>query len=150
MKRYFILLFAFLFAGCGEFVKVGGKVVYQDGTPVKAGIVYFENDTNAYRGTVQEDGSFRLGRYKDGDGIPKGKYDAYITGSYDEEFSETTGAIIKRTFYLDQKYQDKHKSGLSFEITKTIKDLAIIVDKPTTPVFENKQPQDKKINIPLP
>jgi hypothetical protein len=139
MKNYFVLLFALFFIGCGDHVKVGGKVVYQDGTPVKAGIVYFEDDVNSYRGTIQDNGSFRLGRYKDGDGIPKGKYDAYITGSYDEEISEETGAIIKMTFYIDPKYQDKNKAGLSFEITKSVKDLSIVVDKPTTPVVENKQ-----------
>jgi hypothetical protein len=139
MKNYFILLFVLLSAGCSDLVKVGGKVVYPDGEPVKAGIVYFEDSSKSYRGTIQEDGSFRLGRFKDGDGIPKGKYEAYITGSYDEEFSETSGAITKRTRYIDQRYQVKEQAGLSFEITKSTKDLSVVVDKPTIEVIENKQ-----------
>jgi hypothetical protein len=132
MKPYFALLFLLLSAGCSDFVNVGGKVVYQDGEPVKAGIVYFEDSQNSYRGTIQNDGSFKLGQYQDGDKIPKGKYAAYITGSYDEEFSETSGAIIKRTYYVDPKYQDKNQAGLSFEITKTIKDLSIVVEPAKT------------------
>jgi hypothetical protein len=141
MKKYLILLFVLFCVGCGEHVKVSGKVVYHDGEPVKAGIVYFEDDLKSYRGTIQDNGSFRLGRYKDGDGILKGKYDAYITGSYEEVISEQTGAIVKITYYIDPKYQDKNKAGLSFEITKSVKDLLIVVDKPTTPTIENKQPK---------
>jgi len=67
--------------GCNRNCPLKGKVTYQDGTPITAGMVNFASDTSLSRGKIRPDGSYTVGTLKDADGIPKGTYKVYITGA---------------------------------------------------------------------
>lgn len=61
--------------GCGDAnrVKVQGTVTFSDdGSPLKRGVVCFDNDKAMARGTVQPDGSYVIGIGNDGRGLEPG------------------------------------------------------------------------------
>jgi hypothetical protein len=59
---------------------VSGKVVLEDGTPLKTGTVEFASVDGVHtaRGSIQSDGSFRLTTFSDGDGAVAGTHDAVV------------------------------------------------------------------------
>jgi hypothetical protein len=144
----FVLLFV---SGCGQ-IKVEGKVIFPDGTPLSAGKVVFENATDAFTGNIQEDGTFRLGVYKDGQGIPAGKYRVAISSAF-EKLVSNNAAIQKPTkdnlpkikkrrtiqrsnkapefkFLVAEKYRSVATSGIEYDIQKNTKNISIVVEKP--------------------
>jgi len=70
-------------AGCGSdrvpTYPVSGKVVFEDGSPVKYGTIEAESQygTTAV-GTIQEDGSFVLGTYESDDGAAEGPHNVIV------------------------------------------------------------------------
>lgn len=83
MKSVFPLVFFLLILvpGCGKNAPLKGKVTYEDGTPIKVGMVNFTTETHLSRGKIQSDGTYVVGTIKDKDGLPPGKYKVYITGA---------------------------------------------------------------------
>jgi len=86
MKRYLPVFVGMVLGmsvgGCGNGnYPLQGKITYEDGTPITAGMVNFDSGTSLSRGKIRPDGSYVVGTLKDSDGIPKGSYKVYITGA---------------------------------------------------------------------
>jgi hypothetical protein len=69
-------------SGCGSGFKVTGKVTFSDGQPLTVGKVIFTNGQISAYGKINSNGEYRLGLIKDGDGIPAGTYQVYITEAF--------------------------------------------------------------------
>ena len=135
-----IAFFALFVVGCGD-PSVSGKVLLADGTPVTAGKVYFESGSFAATGTIQKDGSYRMGTTKEGNGVPTGKYKVAIMGAVLNEFpdsdKEQKGGLGMITIrkpivfinLVDQKYTSVATSGLEIEVKGSMKH-DIVVDPP--------------------
>jgi hypothetical protein len=125
-------LFLAMATGCGsgKTAPVGGKVVFKDGTPLTAGQVVFrpvdEKLQVSARGDIEQDGTFILGTYKDGDGAVPGKYQALINPPPRPKKREK--AIGKPI--IDPRFSSYETSGLEFEVTNRKNDFTIVVDKP--------------------
>jgi hypothetical protein len=80
---FMLLMFVLLtgFAGCSGNTPLGGKVTFEDGTPLTAGIVIFDNGVNTSRAPIQADGTFKVGTVKNNDGIPPGIYRVSIANA---------------------------------------------------------------------
>ncbi len=131
----------FFIVGCGD-PSVSGKVTLSDGTPVTTGKVYFENGGFAATGTINKDGSYRIGKNKDGDGVPRGQYKIAIMGaiinSFPDEPDNTQnvkmgGLIVRKpvTFQnlVHPKYTSVNTSGLEIEVKGSMKH-DIVVEPP--------------------
>ena len=127
MKQYhfFTIIFAFvLFAGCGGgFVPTGGKVTYEDGTPVPYGGVVFETGGFMADGAIRPDGTYTLSSLKPGDGLPAGTYRVSISGTqYDEN--------DRRIEHVDPKFANPETSGLTAEVARGQSQFDFTVTKP--------------------
>ena len=69
-------------AGCGNNIKVSGKVTLTDGTPVPGGRIVFISGVNQGKGNIGPDGTYRLSFQKKDDGIPPGEYVVLISGAF--------------------------------------------------------------------
>lgn len=56
-------------------------MVYDDGNPVVAGMIYFSNPDYLSRAAIKPDGTYDVGSMKKNDGIPPGKYKVFIVGA---------------------------------------------------------------------
>ncbi|MDR0335546.1 MAG: hypothetical protein LBI18_00465 [Planctomycetaceae bacterium] len=83
IKILLLLLFPLLFAmnGCGNKIKLSGKVAYSDGEPLKTGIIMFSKQDFLARANIRADGSYDVGSLSSKDGLPPGKYKVFITGA---------------------------------------------------------------------
>ena len=102
-------------SGCGSPLQpVHGKVTLADGSPAVGSLVVFESQgegkTVTARGEVQSDGTYALGTYELGDGVPPGKYRALVAPPPVVNVDEPARAPFAR------KYQDFQTSGLEFEV----------------------------------
>ncbi|MCL2347185.1 MAG: carboxypeptidase-like regulatory domain-containing protein [Planctomycetaceae bacterium] len=119
MRFGIILVVAVLFApivGCGSKITVDGTVRFEDGTPLKAGTVYFESADTSARGTLDANGRYVLSSQRAQDGVPPGTYRVYILGAaesgYDSQGQWTAKPLI------DVKFQSATTSQLSCDVTK--------------------------------
>ena len=113
-----------LAGGCGGGnVKAGGTVSFADGSSVNNGTVRFSNGQYQYEGTIQPDGTFRLGGLKPGDGLPPGTYQVSLFGVVEGD-----------KLVLDERYELPDKSGISFEVVKgKAEPFKITVERSTVP-----------------
>jgi len=133
--QFFAALFLPIFvAGCGGYAKMDGRVTYSDtGEPLEKGIVVFTNETFQARGIIGEDGRYAIGSFKETDGLPKGTYQIFISGSEDEEYipsADGMGGTYK--FYghrIDTKYYSASTSGITMEVDGKTKSLDFQVDR---------------------
>ena len=128
--------------GCGGDPKVTGKVTFPDGTPLKKGQVMFQKDGFVGSGNIQKDGTYSAGKQKDGDGLPPGKYQVFLTGTsdYDNSAAEqnpgTFGGGPKFAMpmpinLIANKFTAPNTSGLTMEVTsKGPNKFDIVVDPP--------------------
>jgi hypothetical protein len=111
-------------AGCGKGLHpVRGKVAFEDGTPLAGGQVVCEmkegERTVMARGEVQDDGTFRLGTFKPGDGARPGKYQVLIMPdeTYVNDPARHIRAVRKKKGPdLDGRFQSFTTSGLELEV----------------------------------
>ncbi len=114
--------------GCGgsdspETVAVSGSVTYQ-GSPLTNGKVMFNPvDSQVGRvahGQINEDGSFVLSTYHDGDGARPGDYNvsivSYTPGSGGLEKDRELGLSISDTSAIPEKYNDPKTSGITISV----------------------------------
>jgi hypothetical protein len=119
-------------AGCGSTntYPVRGKVVFTDGAPLTGGLVLFRPVVNTLqvsaRGDIQQDGTFILGTYHDGDGAIPGKYQVAITPPPRPKLRERP--IGKPS--IDPRFESYETSGLEFEVEKRTNVFTIAVDRP--------------------
>ena len=128
--RNIILLLAFLslsFAGCSGKIDVRGKVTFPDGEPLTKGAVIFQNEQIMVQGNIQADGTYRLGVLKDGDGVPPGSYQVFISGAVDgvpapaREKASDPMLDPQITYLIDKKLTQPDTSGLTCVVEKGMK-----------------------------
>lgn len=129
----FLLVLVF-FAGCSKKIKVHGSVRFSDGVPLTEGTVFLSDGLLMYHGEIAPDGSFRLGEIREGDGMPPGRYSAWVAANKEEYETDAqgkpTGKRIK-TNLIDPKYTNRKTSGLTFEIMPGKRNaIEITVEKP--------------------
>ena len=118
--------------GCGDAnrVKVRGTVTFSDdGSPLKRGVVCFDNDKAMARGTVQPDGSYAIGIGKDGRGVEPGSYKVSIFFAHEE----MPGGSVYAPRYkklIDDKYASRDTSGLEIVVDSSTTRFDIKVDRP--------------------
>ena len=123
--RLFSLGFAalVLFVGCDDDGRmktypVSGRVVFEDGTPLKGGTVLCMSEsaetTLSARGTIAEDGSFTLGTYEGDDGAIAGSHLVAIDPPMPENYNPDDGPAPR---IIHPRFQRHRSSGLMFEVT---------------------------------
>lgn len=130
--KYVVLLgFCLLFlAGCGAGkYKLGGKITFEDGSPLTDGIVVFQNGGFESRGTIQKDGTYVVGSLSENDGIPPGDYKVYIVNA-NENKGMGANAMPILVPLIHSKFANPNTSGLTFKVDGSKKDFDIIVTKP--------------------
>jgi hypothetical protein len=125
-------LLLMLAAGCGSGPQpVRGKVTLDDGSPVTKGMVVFESlggdPKITARGDIQPDGSFQLGTYKPGDGVPPGKYRVLVAPREDMEDIDSPN---RKPAAFDPRYSDFKTSGLECEVKSGTNEYPIQVSRP--------------------
>ena len=112
--HFFAIVLAFaVLAGCGGggFVPAGGKITFDDGSPVTMGGIVFATGTFMAEGQIQPDGRYTLSSLKPGDGLPPGTYTVTIS-------SEGRDANEQPIYYVDPKFANPATSQLSVEVVK--------------------------------
>jgi hypothetical protein len=112
-------------AGCSgkTLFPIRGRVEYKDGSDVSVlagGRVLFDPADpevlkQSARGTIQKDGSFQMSTYREGDGVPPGKYRVLV-------------ATPKKQL-LNPRYREFATSGLEITVTKARDDYKVVVEK---------------------
>lgn len=99
--------------GCGGrgLLPTGGKVTFEDGSPLTKGTILFSTGSYQAEGEIKPDGTYVLTSLKPGDGLPEGKYQVLISSS-------ETDANEKTIQHVDPKFADPATSGLTAEVTK--------------------------------
>jgi hypothetical protein len=133
-----LLLFA---VGCGQ-IKVEGKVTFPDGTPLHKGKVAFEDEQHTFTANIREDGTFRMGMVKDGEGIPAGHYKVAIIGALDEKYADDLlkNPFPEITYLIAKKFSSSKTSGIEYDVQKKITDILIIVEPPSPSEEKKKMP----------
>ncbi|HBT77539.1 MAG TPA: hypothetical protein DEB39_11610 [Planctomycetaceae bacterium] len=124
MKTFFSIFFLSLLAvvaGCSKKVSVEGRVTFPDGAPLTVGTVVFEMDHYQVVGPLDQDGRYRLGEIRPGDGVLRGRYGVRV---HAETGGTSDGAPIVK--YVAPKYENTETSELSCEIKgKTVFDFTV-------------------------
>lgn len=114
-----------LFSGCGNGnVRLSGKVMLDDGSPVSKGTIYFINGDFQASGDINQDGSFVVGSLGTKDGLPPGDYTVYFGGV---NVQQDSGAIER---IINEKYEMVGTTDLKYSITSSTRTLDIKVEKP--------------------
>jgi hypothetical protein len=126
--------------GCGKNVYVEGTVKYADGTLLDQGMVAFESDEVFYYGYITKNGKFSPGVYRDGSGIPKGKYRVFVTSADDNNRE-----------HVAKKYTNSKTSGFEFDIQKRTTGIELIVEhaetnRPAAPIKQSTE--DERLRNP--
>lgn len=132
--RLRILVVLFLFAvssGCGSGRStVTGRVAYEDGSPLEAGIVIGEATVDGkvvgVQGNITRDGTFSWGADQEGDGALPGNYRVVVmpVALGDSELAEGKQPAV------DGKFTHYDSSGLTFEVKPGKNVLNITVTRP--------------------
>jgi hypothetical protein len=118
-------------AGCGGgLYPVSGRVVFEDGSPLDEGVVICElngaQKPVMARGTLQRDGSFRLGTSRPGGGAPPGQYRVLVVPRSLNQFEQEK----QLPPIIDRKFEAFETSGLTLEVKQGNNELNITVSKP--------------------
>ena len=119
-----ILVAVLVFTGCSNKIKIKGTVTFEDGSPLEQGQIMLESDKNRVSGKIHKDGSFTLGELKDGDGVPEGNYDVWITGTFVyPEVTDSTDRTVTQRYgseknLIPRNYNLRSQSGLTFKVEK--------------------------------
>jgi len=111
--------------GCGKSqYEVQGKLVYADTeepvTELAGFEVIFTSEAlrTSARGTIQSDGTFKLGTLKENDGAPPGEYVVTLTQPFRQPERPYVGDRV-----VDPKYEDPATSDLKAEVKTDKNDL---------------------------
>ncbi|MDR2644300.1 MAG: hypothetical protein LBC74_16080 [Planctomycetaceae bacterium] len=135
MKKIFQLSILFsmfcVFAGCSRNFPISGNVTfYDDGSPLPAGMVIFDDGVKQARSEIKPNGSFVMGFNKKSNGVPAGTYNVAISGAVkllpnpDNIYPPPSENLI------DEKYSNTATSGLSIVVDGSKKTFDIKVDRP--------------------
>jgi hypothetical protein len=118
-------------AGCGgrRLYPVQGKVVFQDGTPLTGGLVVFEAVDPAAKvcasGPIRDDGTFRLGTDKEGDGAVAGRHRVLVVPPVPPKLQERNPPTP-----IHPRFQHFDTSKLEFTVVPGPNEFTIVVEKP--------------------
>jgi hypothetical protein len=119
---FLLVLFALLLplgVGCSKNVKISGKVMLEDGSPVSNGTILFQAATTQSYGEIQKDGSYYLSTLKDGDGVLPGTYKVVVTGTSKPSSRKTTDVMdTGEEPMVDMIYSEYELTPLSQTVTK--------------------------------
>ena len=107
-------------SGCGDgqppTYPAGGRVVFTDGSPLRGGNIEFAPKEGTIktsaRAMIEDDGTFRLSTFGDGDGAMGGVYRVSLIPA--RRRGEQVGMAPRS---LDGKYQDPNSSGLEATVS---------------------------------
>jgi hypothetical protein len=131
MRSFVLLLLLAALPGCssGRY-PVGGRVTYPDSTPVQAGIVIGEatvdGEVVGVQGSIEKDGSFRLGADKPGDGALPGNYRFIVMPVSLSDSERAEGKVPA----VHSKYGSYETSGFTFEVKPEKNVLNLTVTRP--------------------
>ena len=117
-----LFLSCFLFSGCANKVKISGTVKFEDGEPVTRGQVTFRSaDGATYYGYLDKNGKYSPGETRDGQPIPVGHYQVWLTATdISEEKMAVPGDPTTATYTVirtvDGKYTSPDTTQLAFEV----------------------------------
>jgi hypothetical protein len=123
-----ISLAAIAVAGCGNGLHpVRGRVAFADGSPLPTGrVVVSYDDGTTSSGSVNPDGTFRVGTLKMTDGMRPGTYRVAVKDAYVEEVKNGRTVAVP---LIHKRFADPATSGLEFTVPeKTV--WEIVVEKP--------------------
>ena len=98
--------------GCGGNPRVHGTITFENGEPLKSGLLVYESQKGAFYGDVQSNGTYSMGTTKNGQGIPLGEYSIYFQTAH----AETGRDEDNRPHYsplLADKFYAPDTSGLT-------------------------------------
>jgi len=124
MRSIVILTFVSLticcLIGCGDNVRLRGKVVFSDTQePLTCGEIHFSTPSFLARAIVQPDGTYSVGSLKDSDGLPPGTYSIAIVNAVEGKQSmldqpmidsRGLGHMEPEKLLIDPKYKNKGAS----------------------------------------
>jgi hypothetical protein len=117
--------------GCGNnYIPCGGKVTFDDGTPLTKGTIRFTSSNLMATGIIQSDGTFTLTTLKEGDGLPTGEYSVSIIEAAEETIDPVTSYVISSKPLIDQKFEENETSNIRYSVKPETKEIHIIVTKP--------------------
>ena len=117
-----LILSVVLFSGCANKAKVSGTVTFEDGEPVPLGQVTFRaEDGKTYHGYLSKDGKYSPGELRDGQPIPVGKYQIWLSGTdISTEHLRVPGDPSSATYTVtptvDSKYTSADSTIINFEL----------------------------------
>ncbi len=122
---------------------VQGQVQFLDGAPVRVGTIELKSLDHAVqaRGEIQEDGSFTLSTFSDGDGAVAGKHACVVVQFVMAE--EIASHRPSQLGVIDRRYNSYSTSGLSIEVlpqssNRVVIEVAGVLKK--QPEGEHKHP----------
>lgn len=130
--------------GCSNTnVPLGGTVTFSDdGSPVPAGTVCFENGAKYARGQLDENGRYTLGFEKEGNGLPPGVYGVCVIGAVrslgpSEETVSLPGSTgpgltvsrMRLEELVARKFQASSTSGITCTVDGSTKTFDFKVDR---------------------
>lgn len=91
--------------GCNSqgWVPAGGKVVYEDGSPVTSGSVVFTTESFMATGNINHDGTYALSSLKEGDGLPVGMYTVLVSASEPSANNSEVSVDLVDPVYANRK-----------------------------------------------
>jgi hypothetical protein len=126
-----LFLILLLVTGCNKNVAVTGTVTFSDdGSPVPIGTVCFLSESNSTlsRGTLNSNGTYKVGTLSSADGLPPGKYNIYLDGARKltgtKKVPDVTFGTIDIPIFeelVDPKFCRQETSGLTVEVNRSTK-----------------------------
>ena len=98
---------------------VTGNVKRPDGEPLRGGRILFQPigaSSDAARGVIAEDGTFRLGTYSAGDGAVAGTHKVTISPAVPEEALDDPASIVRYRSTIDLRYQNVDTTPLELSV----------------------------------
>lgn len=131
ISKSWLLLVLLACAGCGSGrYPVHGRVTYEDGQPVPAGIVMaeatIEKEPVSVQGNIEQDGMFQWGADTPGDGALPGSYRVIIMPLTPSDLELSQGKKPD----VPGKYGSYESSGITFEVKPQDNVLDITVSRP--------------------
>ncbi|MDR2171484.1 MAG: carboxypeptidase-like regulatory domain-containing protein [Planctomycetaceae bacterium] len=130
-QNYVLFLILIVVVGCSKNLPISGTVTFSDdGSPLSAGAVIFDDGVKQARAAIKPDGSFVMGFEKENNGVPAGSYNVTISGAVkllpnpDDVYPPPSENLI------DEKYANPATSGLTINVDGSNNKFDIKVDRP--------------------
>lgn len=127
-----LALSCFAFSGCSSgdppAYPAKGRVVFQDGSPVKVGTIESKSLKHGKqsRASIQKDGTFVLSTYRDGDGAVDGEHQCVVVQFIPTE--DITNHKPTTIGVVHPKHNSYATSGLNFHIQPGTNDIVLRVE----------------------